>query len=99
MEEWVFLDSLGLDIEDEGSKPVLVLTDFSIFDSREKMVDIEELEEADGEDRDFFGEGYARPFYENEEDEGQDDLDIGQYVKLSSIFSYCYEYLASNPSR
>lgn len=88
----------GYDPDDEGvhaeDKPIRVLSNFSFFDPKRhmEMVCLSVLEEDDGVERLLEGAGTVTPFFQNEEDEGQEDglYDPDehvqpQFVRLSRI--------------
>lgn len=89
---------IGEDPEDldEGEKPMRLLSDFSIFDpkQRNEFVSLAAIEEDDGVDRQFEGAGMVMPYFVNEEDEGQDEeTDVEpQYIRLSAILRYTVDY-------
>ncbi|KNZ81672.1 DNA (cytosine-5)-methyltransferase 1 [Termitomyces sp. J132] len=86
--------------DDPNAKPVRVLSDFAIYDPkhRNEMVLLSSIEEDDGVDRQFEAEGIVSPYYQNDEDEGQeDDDDIEdnselKMVKLGAILRYTFDY-------
>ncbi|EGO05372.1 hypothetical protein SERLA73DRAFT_68986 [Serpula lacrymans var. lacrymans S7.3] len=87
------------DEDDDGSKPVRSLSDFSIFDPNHdnEMVLLTALEEDDGViDRHFEGAGIVAPIFENDEDEGQEDgleeeLEP-QLILLGAILRYDFDF-------
>ncbi|KAF9469568.1 S-adenosyl-L-methionine-dependent methyltransferase [Collybia nuda] len=90
------------DEDQEISKPIRVLTSFSIFDPRHRneMVSLNVIEEEDAIDREFEAAGYVVPLFINEEDEGQEDglEDMFQYVRLGAILRYTFDFtIESDP--
>lgn len=81
---------------DEGEKPIRLLSDFSIFDpkQRNEFVSLAAIEEDDGVDRQFEAAGMVMPYFVNEEDEGQDEeTDVEpQYIRLSAVLRYTVDY-------
>ncbi|THV06517.1 S-adenosyl-L-methionine-dependent methyltransferase [Dendrothele bispora CBS 962.96] len=103
MSEIAMLDHFSEDIHNpddhDSKKPIFILSDFSIYDTRHRreLIDLGLLGESDGSDRSFEGVGLARPMYEYDDEEG--DLDTGQYVELGAIFRYDFDFVAESPSR
>ena len=86
----------GPGIVDE--KPIMLLTDFSIFDPRHdnELVSLSLLEKGDPDmDREFEGAGDARDFLLDDEDAGQED-DLGEpettRIRLGAIFHFSVDY-------
>ncbi|KAG6881334.1 hypothetical protein C0993_001909 [Termitomyces sp. T159_Od127] len=87
---------------DPDAKPVRVLSDFAIYDPKHgnEMVPLSSIEEDDGVDRQFEAEGIVFPYYQNDEDEGQEEDDENEdgnsrepkLVKLSAILRYTFDY-------
>lgn len=87
---------------DPDAKPVRVLSDFAIYDPKHgsEMVPLSSIEEDDGVDRQFEAEGFVSPYYQNDEDEGQEDDDENKdsnacepkLVKLGAILRYTFDY-------
>lgn len=90
----------GEDLEDDdGSKPVRVLTDFVIFDIKHdnEIVSLDALDDRTIE-RQLEAVGYVAPAYINEEDAGQDD-DVSddaekQRLRTSVIWNFEIEYIS-----
>lgn len=87
------------DQDDDQTKPVRNLWDFTIFDPshRNQLITLQSLERPDGEDCIFKAFGNVTVFVENEEDEGQeDDLsnapDVVQPVVLGPIINIALDY-------
>lgn len=90
--------------EDDGGKPVRMLTEFVIFDPNHgnELVSLDALEElANGKpNQDFVVVGFVSPVFANEEDAGQED-DIAndasdsnnkQRLRTTSALSYSMDY-------
>lgn len=89
-------DEYGSDDEvNEMSKPIRVLSGFTIFDPKHQneLVSLNVMEEDDGVDREFEAVGYVVPSFINEEDEGQEDgLDNEpQYLRLGALLRYLFD--------
>ncbi|KAG6901728.1 hypothetical protein C0995_008696 [Termitomyces sp. Mi166 len=87
--------------DDPNAKPVRVLSDFAIYDPNHgcEMVLLSSIEEDDGVDRQFEAEGIVLPYYQNDEDEGQEDDENEdgsnrepKLVKLGAILRYTFDY-------
>lgn len=89
-------------IDDEGNKPVRLLSTFSFFDSKHnmQMVSLRAMDEVIDIDRKFEGAGIVQHLFVNEEDEGQeDDLDEElppSFVRLGPILRYFIDYAKLN---
>jgi DNA (cytosine-5)-methyltransferase 1 len=82
--------------EDEGSRPVRLLTDFLIFEpgNDNELVSLDELLNATSS-RQFEAVGDVAPVYANEEDAGLDDdmEDVPrQRLRTTAIFSFTMDY-------
>lgn len=86
------------------TKPVRVLTDFTVFDPkhRNEMVTLDILETPDMVDRELVVVGYAKPHFDdrNSEDEGQeDDWEVEEaevLLELSAILRCDIDYLSDH---
>lgn len=79
-------------------KPIMLLTDFSIFDPKhgDELINLSLLEKGDPSlDRAFEGVGDARDYLLDDEDAGQED-DLGDTdttrIRLGAIFHYSVDY-------
>ncbi|KAG6836078.1 hypothetical protein H0H93_011621 [Arthromyces matolae] len=88
--------------DDPTAKPVRVLSDFVIYDPkhRNEMILLSSIEEEDGVAREFEAEGLVSPYYQNDEDEGQEDDDASdsgniarqpKMVRLGAIMRYTFD--------
>lgn len=89
-----------METDDDETKPVRVLQNFSIYDpkNRNKYIKLSALEDNDGVERHFEAEGIVSPVM-NEEDAGQED-DVGgesaMLLSLSSILRYTLNFQERN---
>lgn len=95
-------DDMDDESMDEDSKPVRILSDFTIFDPRHnnELVSLVEIEHADSVmDREFEGAGHVRPLLEDEDEGQEEDVDGQQCVarlRLSAILRYWTDYKEDN---
>ncbi|SJL06388.1 uncharacterized protein ARMOST_09724 [Armillaria ostoyae] len=87
----------GEDPDETGNelKIIRYLTNFAFYDDNNDnaLVPLSLMEENDGVVRNFRASGFVRPYFLNDEDEGQEDgMDDDAYLHLGSIMTFSFDY-------
>ncbi|KAK0233815.1 S-adenosyl-L-methionine-dependent methyltransferase [Armillaria fumosa] len=83
------------DETDNQLKTIRYLTNFAFYDDNNgnALVPLSLMEENDGVVRNFRASGFVRPYFLNDEDEGQEDgMDDDAYLHLGSIMTFSFDY-------